>query len=73
MSKQKKSKRTKRQQPRPKRKKVETKSKCFKSTLFVTARKKIIESLKDKDKWEACVQENIYIFEGYFHTYESVQ
>lgn len=73
MSKQKKSKRTKRQQPRPKRKKVETKSNCFKSTLFVTARKKIIESLKDKDKWEACVQENINIIEGYFHTYDSVQ
>lgn len=73
MSKQKKSKRTKRQQPRPKRKKVETKSNCFKSTLFVTARKKIIESLKDKDKWEACVQENINIIEGYFQTYDSVQ
>lgn len=69
-------KKTKRQQPRPKRKKyTATTSKGLRTQreLFKAIGKKMLSFLKDKEKLNNIIQEHISCIEGYFRRYNTIQ
>ena len=69
-------KKTKRQQPRPKRKRyTSTASKELRTQreLFKTIGKKMMAFLKDKEGLSNIIQEHISCIEGYFRRYDTIQ